>query len=81
MSTQTTEQQVKTIYTSLEGFNNIAAILEERAELITAWKADKIKLAKCSLNTKIQSEKYFKARIETCNQQLAKYQGATVEVA
>lgn len=72
---------MKTIYTSLEGFNNITAILEERARLVTAWKADKVRLAKCSLNTKIQSEKYFKARIEICNQQLVKYQGATVEVA
>lgn len=72
---------MKTIYTSAAEFTNIVAIVEERAKLYASWKADKEKLAKCSLNTKIQSEKYWKARIETCNQQLAALQGSTVTVA
>lgn len=70
----------KTIYTSAQGFNDIVAILEERARLITAWKADKEKLAKAkvSLEQKIQSERYFKTKIEICNQQLAGLQGSTI---
>ena len=72
---------MKTVYTTAQGFNDIVAILEERARLITAWKADKIKLAKSSLDMKIQSERYFKAKIDVCNQQLEGLQGSTVTVA
>ena len=71
----------KVTYTTAEGFNDIVAILEERARLITAWKADKIKMAKSSLDAKVQSERYWKASIAICNQQLDGLQGSTVEVA
>lgn len=67
-----------TVYTSLETFNDISAILDERARLITAMKADKLKLAKSSLETKVQSSRYFMTKINAINAKLEGLQGKTI---
>jgi hypothetical protein len=69
-----------TVYTSLETFGNILAIVEERARLITAKNNDKAKLAKAkaSLDTKIQSERYYNTQINAINAKLEALQGKTI---
>lgn len=69
------------VYTSLETFSNISAMLDERARLITAMKADKLKLAKASLETKIQSSRYFNTQINAINAKLEGLQGKTIVAA
>lgn len=67
-----------TVYTSLETFNDISAMLEERARLITAMKNDKLKLAKSSLDAKVQSNRYFMTQINAINAKLEGLQGKTI---
>jgi len=67
-----------TVYTSLETFTNIFAMVEERARLITAMKNDKVKLAKSSLDAKVQSSRYFMTQINAINAKLEGLQGKTI---
>lgn len=68
----------QTVYTSLETFNDISAMLYERARLITAMKADKLKLDKSSLEMKIQSSRYFTTQISAIDAKLKSLQGKTI---
>lgn len=67
-----------TVYTSLETFSDIVAMVEERARLITAMKADKLKLAKSSLEMKVQSSRYYNTQINAINAKLEGLQGKTI---
>lgn len=66
------------VYTSHETFSDILAMVEERARLITAMKADKLKLAKSSLEMKVQSSRYFTTQINAINAKLEGLQGKTI---
>lgn len=70
-----------TVYTSLETFMDISVMLDERARLITAMKADKLKLAKSSLDAKVQSSRYFMTQINAINAKLEGLQGKTIMAA
>jgi acetolactate synthase regulatory subunit len=67
-----------TVYTSLETFSDIVAMVEERARLITAMKADKLKLVKSSLEMKVQSSRYFTTQINAINAKIEGLQGKTI---
>lgn len=72
-----------TVYTTIESFRDISAMLEERARLINAKSIDKAKLAKskASLDTKIQSERYYNTQINAINVKLEHLQGKTIVAA
>lgn len=69
---------MNTVYTSLETFNDIVTMVEERARLITAMKADKEKLKNQSLDTKVESSCYFTTQINAINAKLEGLQGKTI---
>lgn len=71
---------METYNVSIEQFNEIISLLDVRAKLINGKAADKAKLAKAkaSLETKVQSERYYNTQIAAINAKLEGLQGKTV---